>query len=265
MNKINKVTETKNKNQYLLNLEVRKRVKELKKTKEFKILEKEILDFEDDPYKEKVDFRFNEYGNFESFIELNLDDFEEEVETIEALLQSITDIGHFEFNKYSKTYEFIQCLGNPTIYNESPKQNHYAIYSQELDLKINKVFNACHGFLLIEQAMRKCGIYENIVSTDYYGQFSEFLSIPEDIAQLSDNDLIDHINLVEIIQDFESLDAIEAILDNFNIELISYSLAPNPNGFCYESSESKIINEKLDQLLNELSEKEEKVLKGMYL
>ena len=46
-------------------------------------------------------------------------------------------------------------------------------------------------------------------------------------------------------------------------EIVSYGLAPNPNGFCYErgNSLSKVQEKELNNLLNSLSSKEENILK----
>jgi len=53
------------------------------------------------------------------------------------------------------------------------------------------------------------------------------------------------------------------------VELVSYGLAPNPNGFCYEILEGADVGwdmiEELDRLLNNLSNREEIELKYLYL
>jgi hypothetical protein len=54
-----------------------------------------------------------------------------------------------------------------------------------------------------------------------------------------------------------------------NIEIVSYGLSPNPNGFCYEVynpdkiDKSKAIN--FCYLINNLTNKEEKIIKELYL
>lgn len=52
------------------------------------------------------------------------------------------------------------------------------------------------------------------------------------------------------------------ILEENNIELVSYRLAPNPNGFCYECEDytcSEALKQ-LNDLLDSLTEKEENIL-----
>lgn len=54
-----------------------------------------------------------------------------------------------------------------------------------------------------------------------------------------------------------------------DIELISYGLAPNPNGFCYEILEPDNVDQsdliKINYLLNTLTSKQENELKHLYL
>lgn len=59
--------------------------------------------------------------------------------------------------------------------------------------------------------------------------------------------------------------AILAFCEDNNIEIISYGLAPNPNGFCYElfgdacSDEAQV----LDDMLDGLSSREEQELRKL--
>lgn len=48
-----------------------------------------------------------------------------------------------------------------------------------------------------------------------------------------------------------------------NIEIVSYGLAPNPNGFCYEIGDTPIAAvEELENLLDSLTKSEENMLKS---
>ena len=57
----------------------------------------------------------------------------------------------------------------------------------------------------------------------------------------------------------------QVMLDN-NFEIVSYGLAPNPNGFCYEyqgiaANRSKTVEEYINQTLDTLTCEETKLLK----
>lgn len=64
-----------------------------------------------------------------------------------------------------------------------------------------------------------------------------------------------------------TLQEIEEILDGGHFELVSFGLAPNPNGFCYErEDDSQPVQEKrLNELLNSLTTDDEILLKERYL
>lgn len=100
---------------------------------------------------------------------------------------------YFHQDSYSRGYDewtAEQSLGEPVVFNESPERNCYAIHSDELGLKLDrKAFtDEDHGFLLIEQAMRKAGCFPSVVHTDRYG-FAFYLTVPAWIANLSDSKL----------------------------------------------------------------------------
>lgn len=175
-------------------------VSDLKKTESFELLTKELNDFEWDPYT-NADFYLDESGYLNSKIDLDLSGFnEEDVEVLHTLLEESNDMIRYEQDQYSQgphQWSAHICLGEPIIFNENPERNHYAIYSNELNLKIDSVINETHGLMLIEQKMRQVGVFENIVSTDYYGNFRAFESIPKHIVELSDSELQDAINRIE--------------------------------------------------------------------
>lgn len=54
-----------------------------------------------------------------------------------------------------------------------------------------------------------------------------------------------------------------------DVELVSFGLAPNPNGFCYEVHNESLFNTKelkaLDDALEILTSEEENTLKELYL
>lgn len=49
------------------------------------------------------------------------------------------------------------------------------------------------------------------------------------------------------------LDKILDMLESYDIEIVTYGIAPQPNGFCFESTENKKINKRFSMLLNGLS------------
>jgi hypothetical protein len=51
-----------------------------------------------------------------------------------------------------------------------------------------------------------------------------------------------------------------------NVEIVSYGLAPNPNGFCYELPDDLVdtdVDETLSRLFNGLTREQERELKGL--
>jgi len=69
----------------------------------------------------------------------------------------------------------------------------------------------------------------------------------------------------------KDLKTLIALLEKYcgEIELISYGLAPNPNGFCYELYDPDNVSledlTKINLLLDTLSTKDTNVLKSLYL
>jgi len=172
------------------------RLKTLKKTKAFKLLKKQVDAFLDEPY-DLGALYMDAYGSLNSMHGLDLEPFcDEETEVIEAILEELTqDCGCFNHElgwSGEWMWSIHQCLGEPVIYNDSPERNHYAIYSTELDLRIDSVLDEEHGFLIIERAMRKCGVFENIVSTDRDGQIISLLTNP--FSSLTDDELLEALN-----------------------------------------------------------------------
>lgn len=116
----------------------------------------------------------------------------EDRETVERLIDDM-------FSSVEVTDDDVivtECYGEPVIFNVNPERNCYAIYSNGLDLKIESVEDERHGFLIIEEAMRKVGIYEWIVSISRYG-YVDVLSMPDDISKLSDAEISAEIERIE--------------------------------------------------------------------
>jgi tRNA splicing endonuclease len=187
---------------------IERHVEELKQTDDYKTMLVEIQAFEengDDGW-----LYIGEMGDLETKKELDIPESLTLTENgnidgavLDALLEGASDFVHFEKETETTRY-MIQSLGEPVIYNERPDRNQYAIYSTELSLEVLKVVSEEHGFLLIEQTMRKHGVFPSLVSTDYYGGAS-YLSMPKEVQELSDDALMDRINEVESEVDNEGI------------------------------------------------------------
>jgi hypothetical protein len=93
-----------------------------------------------------------------------------------------------DYTQYGNEYTVSLCLGECVHLDVTPARNHYAIYSEELDLKIERVIDEDHAQLLIEQAMRKCGVFPSVayVNSDY-GCFKGFVKMK--FSALSDDEV----------------------------------------------------------------------------
>lgn len=212
---------------------IEERVKTLQSEDCVHALLKTINAFIDDPYDCGDGIQFDDSGALESFIDLEIDGLEEEDSSvIESLLVTLTEgMGYFE-KLDSGEWRLSQCLGEPVIYNESPERDCYAIYNSELDLKVDAVKSEAHGYALIEQAMRKVGVFENIVSTDYYGD-PTLLSIPDTIRDLDDKGLQALIDKEENPLEFfieENREDIKAHLINL-VERLKEDLKTSPEDY----------------------------------
>lgn len=114
------------------------------------------------------------------------------------VLQSCTDGLGFVPLVDSRYFEWQVSfdLGQPVIFNPEPEPNECAIYANELNLKVDRVISERHGFLLIERAMRKAGVYPWLVGTDSDGVAFK-LEMPSDISAMPDNVLSAAIDEVE--------------------------------------------------------------------
>lgn len=176
-----------------------KRIEELKQTDAFKELKAEIQHFETNGNPDSM------YADYDSLVHSQrlyvpralCDDGD--VELIEALLKECSDIVTFELDSGPRRYfEWVMELscGEPVIYDESPERGCYAIFSNELGLKVDRVINETHGYLLIETAMRKHEFYPDVVSCDRYG-IASYHSIPESIGNAPDSELKQMLNDLE--------------------------------------------------------------------
>lgn len=188
MKQSNEVTEAKNQNALNLERALNKRVVKVLKTKAGKTLTEKIESFIEDPYNNN--YFFDEAGEFCSAIDLTEEIEalgEEERETINALVERISlGVGYFKNTRYEKTLS--QCIGAyPTIYRPSAGSREYVIFSVELRLKVEKVKSEEHAMAIIEQAMRKAGVFENIVKVDWHGNFVELMDTK--LGNVSDEEL----------------------------------------------------------------------------
>lgn len=165
------------------------RVQELMKTRAFQELKEQVEHFENDPYCQGSVRDLNEMGLLESVMGLRLEAFsEEDFEVIEELLRECSEFMHFFQDQYSQNrnqWSMSHCLGEPVTINFSAPRKYYAIHSRELGLKVNyseligkdDSEKLHHAKLIIEQAMRKAGVFENVVELDYYGKVLEEIKL----------------------------------------------------------------------------------------
>lgn len=178
------LTEAKTKAQALVQDAIQMRVDELKDSPSMQKIIKQCDEFMDNPYNDNL--YFDECAMLCSMTSIDLGDLaNEDKDVIEQLLESITDNYGGHFVETDNEWAFHQCLGDATIINVRPERNCYAIYSSELGLAAHEITSEDHGLAIVEQAMRKAGIFGDIVSTDYYGS-PTLLSVPEYIRNASD-------------------------------------------------------------------------------
>jgi hypothetical protein len=58
-----------------------------------------------------------------------------------------------------------------------------------------------------------------------------------------------------------TLNEVLDMMEEHDIVIVSFGLAPNPFGFCFESDEPAAIKQKFSKLLDSLTEKEEQTLR----
>ena len=180
------ITKIKKENANRLKAAIDKEVKRLIAKNDIKALSKNVQGFIADCWNDANMFDFNEYGELESSATFDLPNSLEETDddVKEALMESISDqIGCFKFerDRIIGTQACGEVVKVSTAHYDS---RCYAVYSDELGLKINRSDvigdddseKTQHALYLIEIAMRKSGIFPSIVEVDYQGQFVKFLS-----------------------------------------------------------------------------------------
>ncbi len=134
----------------------------------------QVQKFENDFYSKDLDYRFDESGMLEAVMPLNLPVELTDDDLIEYVLYQLKEVG-YTFKESNQWY-ISQWLGETITINWIHDKNHYVIHCDELNLKVDTVENEDHAMLLIEQAMRKHGVFPNIVEVDYYGGFNKFVN-----------------------------------------------------------------------------------------
>ena len=175
------------------------RITELKKTDEFKQLEKQVNNFVDNG---SDNYHMGEDGMLVSSERIYLDrslctdeDGNPDYELAEAILKECSDIPYFHQDDYSQGFfEWVmeQCHGDPCIVTYPNKQHSYSVYCPDLGLKINRIESEEHGLMIVEQAMREHEFFPDVVSVDDCG-FATHLTIPEAIQNATDNQLAEMI------------------------------------------------------------------------
>lgn len=113
----------------------------------------------------------------------------------ESVLNSINECLHYS-HETGNHWEVSQCFGEPCIVNYLPERGHYAVYSTELKLKVNRIESEEHGLMLVERAIREHGIFPWIVSCDRSGVCYS-LPIPKNIVDASEAELTAMIESIE--------------------------------------------------------------------
>lgn len=194
MTNLNDIKAVKQTNAAQLESVVSKHVESLKSSPEWVSLIGKVLAFEDDPYSKQYSFEFDECGFLDSVLELEIPEswHDEDSDVLEAIADTLSnefEACYFRSNLSDSTIKVHQCLGSPTTIAEHASRNEYYVHSTELGLKLTKkdVVSTEHALFLIECAMRKAGVFDNIVNVDYYGYFISF--VDTDLGTLSDDEL----------------------------------------------------------------------------
>lgn len=159
-------------------------------------LSDKIREFGNDSYMAGTTRIFNECGDLVSQLHLNKNyfkDFEEDMQI--ELKAQLTKDSCVWLLEYGGDHVLETTLGDATTISFSDRRNCYAVHSNELGLKINYSDlvgeddgeKEVHALYLIECAMRKAGVFGNIVTLDYNGNV---VSEPStELGNLSDDEL----------------------------------------------------------------------------
>ena len=131
-------------------------------TKEGKEYKQAIFSFTEDPYRNN-NLYFDDSGLLSASEYIPAPNID--IEILESLWSDL--------DVFSNTKDIISiCLGEAVIFNLKPERNCYAIYSDELGLKVHSVSSHEEGIKIIEEAMNNHGCFSPIVSCDRYGNVS---------------------------------------------------------------------------------------------
>jgi hypothetical protein len=147
---------------------------------ELKELRERLQEFENDPYSSKFSQSVDESGELlESRMDIRLGDLsEEDNETIFEVLTALNESVTFIQDQYSQgnhEWTAVNCLGEFVWFDPSPDRHCFSIFSKDLGLELKGKIEEEHGLAIIEQAMRKHGIFNSIAKIDRYGSVASFI------------------------------------------------------------------------------------------
>lgn len=147
---------------------------------ELKELRERLQEFENDPYSSKFSQSVDESGELlESRMDIRLGDLsEEDNETIFEVLTSLNESVTFIQDQHSQgnhEWTAVNCLGEFVWFDPSPDRHCFSIFSKDLGLELKGKIEEEHGLAIIEQAMRKHGVFNSIAKIDRYGSVSSFI------------------------------------------------------------------------------------------
>lgn len=147
---------------------------------ELKELRERLQEFENDPYSSKFSQSVDESGELlESRMDIRLGDLsEEDNETIFEVLTALNETVTFIQDQYSQgnhEWTAVICLGEFVWFDPSPDRHCFSIFSRDLGLELKGKIEEEHGLAIIEQAMRKHGVFNSIAKIDRYGSVDSFI------------------------------------------------------------------------------------------
>lgn len=147
---------------------------------ELKELRERLQEFENDPYSSKFSQSVDESGELlESRMDIRLGDLsEEDNETIFEVLTALNESLTFIQDQYSQgnhEWTAVNCLGEFVWFDPSPDRHCFSIFSRDLGLELKGKIEEEHGLAIIEQAMRKHGVFNSIAKIDRYGSVASFI------------------------------------------------------------------------------------------
>lgn len=169
-------------------------VETLKSTAEWVKLMAKCAEFENGAYDKTNEFVFDNCYLLNSRIQTYIpaEWHNEDLDILDAIKDALSkefECLYFSINRDDSMLTIEQCLGEATTINHSAYGGQYYIHSSELGLELerNDVQSDEHGLYLIECAMRKAGIFGNIVEVDSYGYLIKFTDTG--LGGMSDDEL----------------------------------------------------------------------------